>query len=152
MGYHEYIGDNSHDFHHTDKCEWCGGYVKSGSIHLMHFTPKNRERQIIITPFCCPKCYHESIEKGNTEKDYYENVVTDFIESGGIELWDKEREKQMESYKKTLKKIEEEEIIRERKFKIFKWITTSIIVISFILIIMMFVDPSSIKKLKSLFF
>lgn len=152
MSYHEYIGNNTHDFHHTDKCEWCGDYVKSELNHLIHFTPKNRERQFIITTFCSPKCYYESVEKGNTEKDYYENVVTDFIESGGIELWDKERDRQVESYQRTMKILNEENIRRERNFIIFKWITTSIIVISFILIVMMIIDPYSIKKLKSFFF
>jgi len=118
MGYHEYKGNNNHDFHHTDKCEWCSEYLKRGTGYCLNFTSKNSDLQFIITPFCSPKCYHESIEKGNTQKGNYERVVSDFIEDGGIEKWkikEKERKKYSEEF---LKNHEDHVKITMKKFRI----------------------------------
>ena len=129
MSLHTYSGNNNHDFHHTDKCEWCSEYLKRGTGYCLNFTSKNSDLQFIITPFCSPKCYHESIDKGYTEKGNYERVVSDFIEDGSKEKWDYERERQMEEYKKIKKNFEEEEIKRERNLKMAKWIVGVFIVV-----------------------
>jgi hypothetical protein len=95
----------------------------------LNFTSKNSDLQFIITPFCSPKCYHESIEKGNTEKGNYERVVSDFIEDGSKEKWDNERKRNMEELKKIKENIEEMHIKNERNEKMAKWIVGIFIVV-----------------------
>jgi len=129
MSLHTYSGNNNHYFHHTDKCEWCSEYLKRGTGYCLNFTSKNSDLQFIITPFCSPKCYHESIEKGNTEKGNYERVVSDFIEDGSKEKWDNERKRNMEELKKIKENIEEMHIKNERNEKMAKWIVGIFIVV-----------------------
>lgn len=127
MGYHEYIGNNNHNFNHSDECKWCRDHIKRG--HKINFTPTNRNNQGVITPFCSPKCYYESIEKGNTEKNYYESVVSKFIEDGGIEKW----EKNLENFQQRVKDSEEK-FRKKKEENPFYWVDSQVILVLFLCI------------------
>jgi len=104
MEQHKYFGDNYHDFHDTKNCIWCKSYTEDG--HWIYYKPIGKDKQEIRTPFCSPKCYHESLEKGYTEKDYYENKVLDFIENGGLHDWLIKEEKRTNFFPSHSPKIE----------------------------------------------
>lgn len=124
MGFYEFKGGNRHSFrgHHEDPCFWCRGYISRGFKYV--YTAKNQEDHYIETPFCSPKCYHESIEKGHPEIGYYERTVESFLNNGGLEDWTKSFNEQ-----RIAAEIQREKDFKESQGERIRELITSIIIV-----------------------